>query len=296
MATIQTPAPYSAQTESPRSAVSWGAVFAGAVIAAAVSSMLLVGGTGLGFLSISPWQQEGASGTTLAVGTIIWLFLCQIIAYGIAGYVAGRLRTKWTDAAADEIYFRDTAHGFLVWALSAVVGFVLLGTTAASLVSGTAKTGAALAQAGAGTLGAVTERAGPTRGADEALAYFTDALLRPDNPANAGTLPAETRREVSRIMGRSLAQGEVTEQDQTYLVQIVAQRAGTDENTARQRITQAMDQAKQTAQQAETSIREAADAARKAAAALSLWAFASLLLGAFVASFSATLGGRARDK
>src|SRR5690606_11038715 len=115
-------------TEPMRSAVSWGAVLAGAAIAAALSAMLITGGTGLGFLAVSPWQSEGASGSAIAAGTIVWLLFTQVVAYGVAGYVAGRLRTRWTDAAVDEIFFRDTAHGFLVWAVSALIALALLGS------------------------------------------------------------------------------------------------------------------------------------------------------------------------
>lgn len=282
-------------TESARSAVSWSAVIAGAVIAAAVSAMLVTGGTGLGFLSMSPWHDDGASGSTLAVGSIIWLFFTQIIAYGVAGYITGRLRTKWTDAASDEIYFRDTAHGFLVWALSAVVGLVLLGSTVASIVSGTAKAGATLAGAGASAVTAVAGQAAQAGADHVSLDYFTDVLLRPNDP----TVPpgqGEARQEVSRILTRSIAAGELSDADQAYLVKLVAQRTGLDEATAQQRLTQVQEQAKQATQEAEQKAREAADAARKAAAAFSLWAFASLLIGAFIASFAATIGGRARDR
>ncbi|HEY0295401.1 MAG TPA: hypothetical protein VGC69_08745 [Bordetella sp.] len=281
--------------ESSRSAVSWSAVIAGAVIAAAVSAMLMTGGSGLGFLSMSPWRDEGASGSALAIGSIVWLFVTQIIAYGVAGYVAGRLRTKWTDTHDDEVYFRDTAHGFLVWALSAVVGLVLLGSTIASVVSGTAKAGATLAGAGAGAATAVAGQAAQA-GADHlSLDYFTDALLRPNDPA-ASNGPGDVRQEASRILARSLANGNVSDEDQSYLVKVIAQRAGVDEAAAKQRLTQVEEQAKQAAQQAGQKAREAADAARKAAAAFTLWAFASLLVGAFVASFCATIGGRARDR
>ncbi len=283
------------RTEATRSAVSWGAVIAGAVIAAAMSAMLVTGGTGLGFLSMSPWQNDGASGSTLAIGSIIWLLVTQIIAYGVGGYVTGRLRTKWTDAASDEIYFRDTAHGFLVWALSAVVGLVLLGSTVASVVSGTAKAGAALAGAGAGAVTAVAGQAAQA-GADElSLDYFTDVLMRPNDPSMSPA-QGDNRQEVSRIIMRGVTAGGLSDADQAYLVKLVAQRAGVDEATAQQRLAQVQEQATQTAQQAEQKAREAADAARKAAAAFSLWAFASLLIGAFVASFAATIGARARDR
>lgn len=275
------------------SAVSWGAVIAGAVIAAALTATLIIGGTGLGFLAVSPWHSEGASGTAFAVGTLVWLFVTQLIAYGIAGYVAGRLRTKWTDARGDEIYFRDTAHGFLVWALSAVVSLVLLGTTAASVVSGASQAGASLAGSGAGAISAV---AGQAAGGGErsAMDYLTDTMLRPADPAQA-VGQGDVRPEVNRILAKSVAQGKLSPEDQSYLVKLISARAGIPEVEAQRRLSQVTAQAVESAQDLKKNAKEAADAARKAAAAFSLWAFASLLFGAFIASFAATIGGRARD-
>lgn len=280
--------------ESSRSAVSWGAVIAGAVIGAALTITLITGGTGLGFLAVSPWQHDGASGSSIAIGTIVWLLVTQIIAYGIAGYVTGRLRTKWTDVVNDEIYFRDTAHGFIVWALSSVVGFVLLSSAAASIVSGTTKAGATLVGASAG---AVSAAAGPAVLDNKemfSLDYFTDSLLRPQDPAQNFN-QTDNRQEISTILTRSLVQGELSNEDQTYLVNVIAQRAGITEDEARTRLQQVTERAKNAVDELETQAREAADEARKAAAIFALWAFVSLLLGAFVASFSATIGGRARD-
>lgn len=287
------PNPYAA-VESAHSAVSWGAVIAGAVIAAALSAMLITGGTGLGFLAVSPWENDGASGTAIGVGTIVWLLITQIIAYAVAGYVAGRLRTKWSDARGDEIYFRDTAHGFLVWALSFVVALALLGSTAASVISGTAQAGASMAQTGTVALAAGGSDDADSDEGGWSLDYFADALLRP-NEVDTSAPQGDVRREVSVILGRSVAQGEISQEDRQYLTRIVAQRAGISEAEAQERLDRIATQAKQAADELETKAREAADAARKAAAALALWAFASLLIGAFVASFAATVGGRARD-
>lgn len=280
--------------ESSHSAVSWGAVIAGAVIGAALSAMLITGGTGLGFLAVSPWQNDGASGGALATGTIVWLLLTHIIAYGVAGYVAGRLRTRWTDARGDEVYFRDTAHGLLVWALSFVVSLILLGSAAASIISGTAKTGATLVGAGAGAAAMTAGQAADGEEGSFSMDYFADMLLRPADTAQAGD-PANVRGEVSRILTRSLAHGEISPDDQTYVARIIAQRAGISETEAQQRLTQIRTQAQEAAEELEQKTREVADEARKAAAIFALWAFASMLLGAFVASFAATRGGRARD-
>lgn len=273
--------------ESARSAVSWGAVIGGAVIAAALMATLMTGGAGLGLLSVSPWQNDGASMTTVAVGTIVWMFLTHIISYAIAGYVTGRLRTKWTDPRSDEIYFRDTAHGFLVWALSVAVGIVVYGFMLGSVVSGTAKAGA---QAVSGAASQVANVEDPAASMD----YFADALLRSDG-LDVEDRDADVRREVGLILSTSALKGEISEADQTYLVRVISERADIEESEARARLNEISEQAKQAVEEAETTAREAADAARKYLAALSLWAFAALLLGAFVASFSATIGGRARD-
>lgn len=280
-------------TESSQSAVSWGAVIAGAVIAAALTATLITGGTGLGFLAISPWHNSGASGSVIAMGTVAWLFITQIIAYGIAGYVAGRLRSKWTDVRGDEIYFRDTAHGFLVWALSSIVGLVLLGSVAASIVSGTAQAGATLAGASSG---AATAVAGAQMMEDEtafSMDYYTDSLLRPQS-ANTSRSQNDSK-EVSTILTRSIVRGELSAEDKDYLIRLVAQRADISESEAQARLNQVTERAQQAIDTLEAQAREAADEARKAAAIFALWAFASLLIGAFVASFAATCGGRARD-
>lgn len=277
--------------ESTVSAVSWAAVFAGAVIAAALSLALLAGGSGLGLLSVSPWGDEGLSAPAVGIGIIAWMLFTQIVAYGIGGYVAGRLRTKWVDAHIDEVYFRDTAHGFLVWALSAVVSAALLGSALATLASGAAKAGASVA-AGAGA--AVSATATAAAGADQARDYFTDALLRAERP-EAGGDRAAARAAVGRIVAMSLARGEMAAADRDYVAKVVAAQAGIDPAAAQQRVDQTLQKARQAVEDAKREARAAADLARKATATLALWGFASMLIGAFVASLCATWGGRRRD-
>jgi len=279
--------------ESAISAVSWAAVIAGAVIAAALSLALFAGGTGLGFLSVSPWGGEGVSAPAVGIGLIVWMLITQIVAYGIGGYVAGRLRTKWVDVHSDEVYFRDTAHGFLVWALSAVVSAVLLGASIATLASGVAKAGASVA-AGAGTAATAAAAAGGGDGMAQVRGYFSDALLRPERP-DAGADRNGARDEVARIVAMSVARGSMTGEDRDYVVKVVAAQTGMEPAAAQRRVDQALQNVKQAADDAKQKAKEAADQARKAAAAFALWGFASMLIGAFVASLAATWGGKRRD-
>src|SRR5215471_18571501 len=119
------------RTEASASGVSWAAVFAGAFAAAALSLILLALGAGAGLSSLSPFSSAGLSTTAVGFGALIYLCITEIISSGVGGYLAGRLRTKWVDLHTDEVYFRDTAHGFLAWCVALVMSAAFLGAAAA---------------------------------------------------------------------------------------------------------------------------------------------------------------------
>src|SRR5580704_3691831 len=123
---------------SNRSGTSWGAILAGAVVITAIGLLLLAIGAGFGLSTISPWPNSGVSATTFAVMTAIWLVIAQWLSAGIGGYVAGRLRTRWTGLHTNEVSFRDTAHGVVAWAVAAVLGAAILTGAAAGLVGSAA--------------------------------------------------------------------------------------------------------------------------------------------------------------
>src|SRR3954464_7408757 len=106
--------------QSEHSTVSWGAVIGGGIVAAALALFLLALGVGLGLSSISPWSDQGVSATTFQVGAGVYLVCVAMLASTVGGYLAGRLRHTWAGVHNDEIYFRDTAHGLLAWALATV--------------------------------------------------------------------------------------------------------------------------------------------------------------------------------
>src|SRR5450432_2282052 len=127
------------------SALSWAAIIGGAFAAAALSLILLALGSGLGLASVSPWSNSGASATTFTVMTAVWLIVVQWLASGLGGYITGRLRTKWVGLHTHEVFFRDTANGFLTWAVASVIGAAFLASAASSVVSGTATLAAGVA-------------------------------------------------------------------------------------------------------------------------------------------------------
>ena len=280
------------------SAVSWGAILAGAAAAAALSMILLILGAGLGLSAISPWARSGVSAAAFGFSTIVWVTVTQIMASGMGGYLAGRLRARWVGAQTDEVYFRDTAHGFLAWAVASLATAALLASTIAAIVGGGVQAGASVA-GGAAAAASVTGAAGRSSTGPEAgsTSYFVDSLFRKENNAAALTEPAAAApvAETARILLNSLRSGALPADDTRYLGQVIAQRTGLSQPDAEKRVSDTYARMQAGLKDAETAARAAADKARKATVHATLWLFVSLLAGAFVASLAATWGGRQRD-
>jgi hypothetical protein len=310
--------------DSVASGVSWGAILAGAFAAAALSFILVILGFGLGFSSVSPWSGSGLSAQTIGWSTVAWITFTQIAASAIGGYMAGRLRVKWASVHTDEVYFRDTAHGFLAWAVASLATAALLSTAIGSVISGGAKVagsaGAAVVATGAtvaaGGAAAMDGNANPGM-ADNVSGYFIDTLFRAPAtgtqtgaPASADAAPAAPlaaaadspplapaqRSEVTRIFANALRTGALPAGDKTYVAQVIAKRSGISQADAEKRVDDTFAAYKKAIDDATTKAKEAADTARKAAAYGSLWMFVALLCGAFIASLAATFGGRLRDR
>jgi hypothetical protein len=253
------------------SGVSWGAVMAGAFVAAAFSLALLALGTGIGFSAVSPWAGAGASVSAIGWTAVIWLVVTQIIASSMGGYLAGRLRSRWVNVHTHEVYFRDTAHGFLVWAVGLVVTAAFLASAATSVIGGASHS------SGTSANGSQRDNLGPN-------AYFVDSLLRSTATSSVqdhGSL----RSEVGLIFANGLKEGGLLPADKSYLAQVVKARTGITEPDAEKRVEDIFGQTQQ-----------AVDKERKAVAHSMYWTFLALLVGAFCASLAATFGGKQRDQ
>ncbi len=264
----------SAQTsgaESAHSAVSWAAIFGGAVVAAGVTLILVALGAGLGLSAVSPWG-GGASATTFTVAAAIWIIVTQWLSAGVGGYLTGRLRTRWVSTHTHEVFFRDTAHGFVVWALATLVTAGLLVSAGASVAGGIARaSGVAAATASRGVAGG-------------GGSYDLDVLFRGSSDAGPASGP-DVRAEAARIIGNALAgSGDVAQEDRAYLASVVSARTGVSPQEAQARVDTFITRAKL-----------AADNARKGSAATALFTALSMLIGAFIACVAAALGGRERD-
>ncbi|HEY5106856.1 MAG TPA: hypothetical protein VII73_08795 [Caulobacteraceae bacterium] len=262
-----TPAGAGSPAESPRSGVSWAAIIAGAFVAAAVSLILIALGSGLGLASVSPWS-AGPSLATFTVMTGIWLIVVQWVASGFGGYLTGRLRTRWTDLHTHEVFFRDTAHGFLTWAVATVMVALLA-------------LGAASWAASGGARGSPAMDGGPA--ASGPYAYDVDSLFRSARPDDSVSAAA-VRAEATRILAKDMATATPPAGDRAYLAALVSARTGLAPADAQARVDDTL-----------ARVRVAADKARKAASATSIFTALAMLIGALIACVAAALGGQQRD-
>lgn len=307
--------------ERPSSYIDWPGVFAGVLIALAMSWLLLTFGSAVGLLAISPYSFTAETGATLTIAAAAWFALTQIYSLGLGAYIAARLRPRAEGPGGDELTFRDGISGLSVWALSIVLGLFI----AASATLSVARTGAEAVTAAA---------SGAAQGLDSA--YVVDLLFRPADAAEAQAQPApgaatpaqtetttgedaegqqtqpgtieatpstavpangqamqsvddDTRSIVGRIISRTLADGQIDASDKTYLAQIISERTGMSQQQAEQRIDQTIDEAKSTAL-------AAADEARQAASLLGFWIVFIMLVTGIACWWAGTLGGHHRDE
>jgi hypothetical protein len=257
--------------------VSWPAVAAGAVATAALTLLLVAFGAGIGLSSVSPWSDTGVSASTFEVGTGIYLVIVGVMSSAVGGYLAGRLRTKWVGVHSSEVFFRDTAHGFLAWAFATLLSATILTASTAYLANGTA--------AGTGTF---------ARSANPAELYVdklfrpapgVPVAARPSSEPNATNPANQTRSEILHLWTADFARNQdLDPSDQTYVAQVVATRTGLSQADAEKRVNDVVTEAK-----------AALDKTRRGAAKLSFWLTAAMLFGAFAASLAAAEGGALRD-
>ncbi|QNP50364.1 hypothetical protein H9K75_02240 [Diaphorobacter aerolatus] len=282
------------------SAVSWAAIFAGALAAAVLSLLLFMLGIGLGLSSVSVWSGRGADGETIGWAAIVWLAFTQLASAGVGGYIAGRLRTKWQGVHTDEVYFRDTAHGFLAWAFATLLMVAVMGSIAGAAITGTVKAAGAVASGAAQVVGgavgaagnvvggaasaAITGAAGvgAAKAGDEGsdLNYWISSLLRNGGPteqqkqelkdgaqeiSRKTQSAADDAKEVSVIFAHSLQTGALSDTDAKYVAQLISQRSNLTQEQAEQKVKESFAQVKQQIDKAKQTAKEAEEKAKAAA-------------------------------
>ena len=246
----------------------WTPVVAGALVASAVSLVLIAFGTaiGLAIVSSSPtWRDTSPVLTTLSG---LYLLLAALVSFGVGGYLAGRLRERWDPSAhRDVVEFRDGSHGIVAWALAVVITGVVAAASVASFASKTAP--------------AATSSA--TTAGEPLIAYELDRLFRGDRRAVEGDI-TYARAEAGRILLAATGRRGITPDDRAYLARLVAARTGIAEPDAERRVEDAI-----------TAATTAVHKARRSAVILGFATAASLLAGAAAAWYAASAGGHHRD-
>lgn len=281
--------------ESSSSAVNWGPIFVGALAASTVTFILMLVGSGLGLSMVSPWSGGSATATTFAVSAAVWLIVVQWLSSAFGGYLTGRFRTKWVGVHTNETFFRDTAHGFMAWAVATLLTVFLLGSVLGSILGIGVQAAATVTSGAAMGASAGAASSAGDGSVSNAGSYVVDQLLRPADASRLGAPGAEgdaaAAAQASRILIASAAAGQISDADKAYLGQLVAARTGLSEADATARVDAVLAQA----EQAKTTAKEAAETARKASATFALVSALSLIIGAFISSAAAALGGQQRD-
>jgi hypothetical protein len=281
-----------ASVESAKSAISWAAIIAGAFVAAASSLLLLALGSGLGLASVSPWPNRGVSATAFTIAAGIWLIVVQWLSAGLGGYLTGRLRTRWVGTHTHEVFFRDTAHGFVTWAVATLVAAAVIAAAGSTvLTAGTraaATIGSESVQLASDAIQDGTPQSGTAAAGSAVGAYDVDLLFRGER-ASADT---DAHAQALHILANGVRTGQVPPPDRAYLASLVSARAGISQADAERRVDQVIN----AVDAAALKLRQAADAGRKAASAAAIFTALSMLIGAFIACVAAALGGGQRDE
>lgn len=264
----------------PGSYVEWGAVFAGALAASAISFVLLTAGAAIGLSLVSPYESE-LYGRLAASVAVFWAIAVPILSFLVGGYIAGRMRSAWDAAASDEVQFRDGMHGLLVWSLSIVAGGLLAFLAASTAVH----TGAQVAATATRDRAAVVAPAVDTLfGASVAVGGPASAGESQGAAPGATVLDTDARAAVSRTLVSAAAADQLSPSQKQTLARIVAERTGLSQAEAEKRVDQAYADAK-----------EALETARKATVLSALGTVSALLIGLIAAWYAAQRGGHHRD-
>jgi len=254
--------------ETATSFLQWTPVIAGALVASAISLVLIAFGSaiGLSILSSSPTWRDASP--ALAVLSGLFLLLTAIASFGLGGYLAGRLRERWHQSAHNDVVeFRDGTHGVVAWAIAVVITGLVAAASAAVIASRE-----------------VQPATSPIATTSEPLiAYELDRLFRAGQRPFEGDL-TYTRAEAGRILLTATGRRGIAPEDRTYLVRLVATRTGISQPDAERRVDDAI-------AGATTAVRKA----RRGAVILAFATAVSLLVGAATAWYASCVGGRHRD-
>lgn len=262
---------------SDASYVDWAAILSGAIVAYALLIVLTTFGAGIGLSMVSPEAGEGVSMRWVVISGGLWLIWTSVSSFAAGGYLAGRMRRRVGDATADEVETRDGGHGVVVWAVGTVLAILMATSGAFNVV------GSSVSALGSGASTITSAMEGPLDTAARTALRSDDGTVVAD---------ADVRDEISSVLMRSLQDGEVTEEDRSYLATVIANSTEMSQEDAREQIDASIAEVEQTYEQAV----DTAEQARIAGVISAFVLAATLLASGGAAYFAAAAGGHHRDE
>lgn len=275
-----------------RRRISWGAIFAGVVVALATQLLLSMLGLGVGLSLVSPAQGNSPEAGNFGIGAGIWWGVSYLIALFAGGYVAARL-------AGRLVSWDGALHGILIWAFTLLVTFYLLGTAMGSVVGGAFSViGNTLSSAGQGIRSAVPEVAQATGMSPERIQQTATSLLnaQPSNADPKSLNHDQAQQEIAANLPLLALGGDQATTARARITAIMAAQLNISPEEANRRLDRLQGQFQQSAQQATGTARQAADTAATGVSRASFAAFAALVLGAIAAAWGGNVGARLRDE
>ena len=268
--------------------LSWGAIFAGVVIAVAIQLVLGILGTGIGLTMVDPVEGTTPGAAGFGIGAGLYWLVTTIVALGAGGYAAARV-----GGATDR--FDALVHGLVVWGVTLILTLYLLTSAVGGIIGGAFRTVGAVAGAAGSGVGAAAPRAAQIAGVDasdvrqEAAAYLSDA---PNDPAQM--TPEQAQKEIAKQLPAMARGGSEGAQAEARVVDIVAAQRKISRPAAQAQVTRAKADFVKTKNDAVATAKSAADTAAGAAAGTSFILVLALLVGAGAAGFGATAATRRR--
>jgi hypothetical protein len=270
-------------TADARSYLDWPAVIAGAVVASAISLVLITFGSAIGLSLTSPFDNSGISAVGLAIALGLWLVWVQVSSFMAGGYVTGRMRRRAYDASEHESDVRDGMHGLVMWGLGVLIGALFLALSATGVATTAVKATSGAAQVAVEKMAEAAQGASPWSRA-------VDTAFRSSRPE--ATNSADARDEATAIVARGIARGDIPEADRAYLAQVISARTGVSADEAKTRVDAMITNAQQVAEEAKQKAKRAKHFAVLAAFVTA----ASLAISAAAAFWASGMGGRHRDE
>ena len=260
--------------------ISWGAVFAGILIALIAQLLLNLLGVGIGLTTLDSSSVQNSDPKTLSIAAGVWWATSGILSAFAGGYAAGRLSGRPKESTTGW-------HGLTAWAGATLVVLYLITSAVGSLIGG-AFSAVSGAMGGVGQIATTAaQTAAPALGSGGPPFAEVEQRIR----SMAGGADPAAAREAAVAAVRALLTGDPSQAEaaRERAATTLAQAQNIPVEQAREQISQYEQQYRQTVDQTKQKAAAAADAAAKAVSRAALFSVIALALGAVAGWF----GGRA---